>query len=618
MLVPLRSTGICRADGPGQVTGDVRKPKTHMNLKTTYPAIATFTVVIFLSLQIEFLSAEEPKPGDKLFVIKQFSVATDSGIHGLRVGKEVVMVREDIDQYVIMDGDIEASASKDSFTTDASFAEEVRTLEQQKVVDAFRASELDRQKQNDEEEVQGVKEGGDQKSHADQETSMPMPPSDSSARDANKSHQQFNPEYNGVPLSEIIGKAIIANIRAPIYDISGGDSSFCEAVDKIHEKYPDQSNATYDAYRERFEALQTIAKNAHPEKILGYVRPGFMFIAMNWKSTESAPVAFPKPIGGCRFGAVRWSDFSYTGKTTSRKWWNDSVQDPLSGIPEIDVNDSFFKEYSLTVKTQLFDPFEASDAILSNADNTMIKAWVVQSSDPSISNRFVRNGSFLSVVETRDGLFLGYLSEKGDSGLSQITWEQATSETNTPFELKKERTQDLKSGSKIFSLFDSAKRTRKRTPSNNPQEFVLFPETFSDVLQMGTWALTTSLAVPSDSGFEPLQELETQATFQFEIQKRLERIEIQFDSLDDDKLRLLVISEYRRREVERKRNANGGESVAAKPWRKLKEQLSTEVALSGDGSVLFTDGEAIFQISEGRMKKPVLNFFSVKKNRLYR
>jgi len=100
--------------------------------------------------------------------------------------------------------------------------------------------------------------------------------------------------------------------------------------------------------------------------------------------------------------------------------------------------------------------------------------------------------------------------------------------------------------------------------------------------------------------------------------KKLDRIQIQFDALDNDKLRLLVISEYNIREVERKANANGGESIAAKPWRKKKEQLSSDVALSGDGSALFTDGEKVYRIAAGRMKKPELTIYSVEKNRLTR
>lgn len=543
--------------------------------------------------------------GTTLFVIKRFTLTTsDGGLQGISPGKSVKFIREETGDYIITDGVNEGRAPKTFFTTDKSAAEQVKIL----------TSAQDRTIA--EKSAQAVINA--KKAKADQdakEKAIRMAQSDERLQEA--SHQADDPEFNGIPLSEILASAVIATARSPIYELSGGDLPFCNAADRVSSQYSGVKNSSYEAYRERHDALQTLAKDAHPAKILGYVRPGFLLKMLNWKSTDSACAFFPKNIGGMRFGAIRWSDFSRTGNNSSRKWWNDATQDPLSEIPDTNINTTF-KPYPLTAKTLLFDPFEASDAILSNTDNTMTGAWIIQSSDPSISGKFTRNGGVLAVVETRDGLFLGYLSEKGESGLSQITWEQATSTRNAPFELKSEPAKNLKAGSSVFSLFDADTKTQKRTPSNNPQEFVLFPETYSELLQKGTWALKTSLVVPNDSGFEPLRELETQATFQFEIQKRLDRIQIQFDALDNDKLRLLVISEYKIREVERKTNANGGESINAKPWRKKKEQLSSDVAVSGDGSALFTDGEKIYRIATGRMKKPELTIYSVEKNRLAR
>lgn len=551
--------------------------------------------------------AQEPKPGDTLFVTKRISVTTDSGLHGISIGKEVILIRDDMTHYVVKDGEIEARAPKDSFTRSADSAKELQNKERERAAAAYRAVQ----------EAQRQASNAASKAKLESELNGDTVAPHEMQRLGAIQEAIINPDFNGIPLSEIISSAVVATVRSPIYELSGGDLALCEMADRVSSKYSGANNSSYEAYRERYDAFQDLAKDAHPAKILGYVRPGFMLKALNWKSTDSAPVFFPKNIGGMRFGAVRWSDFSRTGNDSSRKWWNDSTQDPLDEIPDTNIN-TMFKAYPLTAKTLLFDPFEASDAILSNTDNTMTAAWIVDASDPSASSKLTRNGGVLAVVETRDGLFLGYLSEKAESGLSQITWEQATSTKNAPFKLKAEPEKDLKAGSSVFSLFDADTKTQKRVPSNNPQEFVVFPETYSELLHKGTWALKTSLAVPNDSGFEPLRELETQATFQFEIQKKLDRIQIQFDALDNDKLRLLVVSEYNIREVERKANANGGESITAKPWRKKKEQLSSDVALSGDGSALFTDGEKVYRIAAGWMKKPELTIYSVEKNRLTR
>lgn len=585
-------------------------------MKTIFHATA-FAVTVLLSFNLSIAQTNNSPteistptqsglpPGTTLFVIKRFTLTTTSGgLQGISLGKQVKLIREEAGDYIIMDGENEGRAPTTSFTTDKSAADQIkqltiaqdRTIAEQKARDIINAEKAKADKKAKQEDIHKAQSTGKSQVVSNHDT---------------------NPEFNGVPLSQIIASAIVATLRSPIYELSGGDSAFCEAADRVSSKYSGEKNSSYEAYRERHDELQTLAKDAHPAKILGYVRPGFLLKALNWKSTDSASAFFPKNIGGMRFGAVRWSDFAMTGDKSSRKWWNDATQDPLAEIPDTNIN-TRFKPYPLTAKTLLFDPFEASDAILSNTDNTMSSAWIVQSSDPSVSSKLTRNGGVLAVVETRDGLFLGYLSEKGESGLSQITWEQATSSKNAPFELKAESAKYLKAGSSVFSLFDADTKTQKRIPSNNPQEFVVFPETYSELLHKGTWALKTSLAVPNDSGFEPLRELETQATFQFEIQKKLDRIQIQFDALDNDKLRLLVISEYNIREVERKANANGGESITAKPWRKKKEQLSSDVALSGDGSALFTDGEKIYRIATGRMKKPELTIYSVEKNRLTR
>jgi hypothetical protein len=405
-----------------------------------------------------------------------------------------------------------------------------------------------------------------------------------------------NPIFNGIPLSEILCNAVVATSRSPIYELSGGDQSFRDTLEHIKAKYT-RSNDSYPAYLERLNALQALAKDALPGRLLGYLRPEFIVKSMNWQSTDSAPVLFPKTIGGMQFGAVHWSDFT-----------------TVKVVPH-DLN-ATFKPYPLTTKSLLFDPFDALDPILSNTESTMITAWII--SDKTGQNTIVCNGAILSVVETRDGLFLGYLGEKGESGMSAITWEQTTRTTHTPFTLKTVSSKDLKPSAVIFSLFDANARTQKRIPSDNPLDFVLFPENYGDVLQKGTWALKTSIAIPKDSGFSPVEEYETKTTFQLEIEKKLNWIRLQFDGLESDKLRLLVVSDYEFREVDRTRNANGGETINAKPWRQERQQLRADVSLLGDGSMRFTDGEKIYQIAIDRMKKPMLTVYTVEKNQLKR
>lgn len=53
-----------------------------------------------------------------LYVVKPFSVTTDSGIHGFPEGRQVKVVREENGEVVVSDGQKTARAPKDSFTND--------------------------------------------------------------------------------------------------------------------------------------------------------------------------------------------------------------------------------------------------------------------------------------------------------------------------------------------------------------------------------------------------------------------------------------------------------------------------------------------------------------------
>lgn len=427
--------------------------------------------------------------------------------------------------------------------------------------------------------------------------------------------QKNNPEFNGIPLSEILSEAIISTSRSAIYSLSDdGHRQLCEAKDIIYSKFS-KNNSSYDAYSERWKQFQKLGKQSFPEKVLGYVRPGLIFRELSWKHSDSAPIFFPKKIGGMQFGAVHWNDFLKIGSKSSKRWWNEGNNDSLSNIPDFPL-DIKFNPYPLTTNTLLLDPFEATDPILSNTEKSMLNAWTIQSSTISTNKNLVLNEGVLSVVETPAGLFLGYLIEKGKSGLSEMTWEQTITTQNMPFILKVSSKKTLKSGAPIFSLFYAKERVQKRLPTNNILEFILPPETFLDILKKGPWALKTSLSVPNDSGFESLQELETQATYQFEIQKKLERIQVQFDAINTNKLRILIVSAFKIREVERNRNNSRSETTIAKPWRTKKEQLSSEIDLSADGSIQFTDGEQIYYLAQGLMKNPELIIYKIEKNQL--
>jgi hypothetical protein len=57
-------------------------------------------------------------PEGILYVTERFSVPTDSGLHGFSVGKQVKLIRIDGSNYIVSDGQVEATAPTTSFTND--------------------------------------------------------------------------------------------------------------------------------------------------------------------------------------------------------------------------------------------------------------------------------------------------------------------------------------------------------------------------------------------------------------------------------------------------------------------------------------------------------------------
>ncbi len=424
-----------------------------------------------------------------------------------------------------------------------------------------------------------------------------------------------DPKFNGIPIWEILRNAVVARERSPVYEIQGGDEAFRAARDGTNDQKGVREGDQWEVFLARHRALQPLAQGASPGKLLGYVRAGFLFASLKWKSTDAAAVAFPKELGGHQFGFVLNQNFAAAGEDSERKWWNEDTAAALSKLPEVSPS-TRFAAYPLTAKTLLLDPFTASEFILSNTDGAMRAAWVP--SAHRFKRGYARHGGVLAVVETGGGLFLGYLLEKGESESSANTWEQTVAVTDQPFLLSRKKSEDLKPGGLILTLFDEGAAKSARPASINPEDFRLDPRLGSHILKRGDWALKSSLAVPKEDGFEPPAELETQTSFQLEIQKKLRTIELRFDGFEADKLRLLIVSEYEVREVQRTRLSNGAEQIEATRWKKKKEERAAEVGLSGDGSALFTEGEKVRQVAPGRMGKAVMTTYHIERNALKR
>ena len=412
------------------------------------------------------------------------------------------------------------------------------------------------------------------------------------------------PVFHGVPLAEILNKGVIVSARTPLYEISGGDGGLRETA----EQHQEMSS-------ERFKALQDTARNAHPGRLIGHVRKGFLLQHLGWKFSVAAPVFLPAVLGGAQYACLPCPNGAAIGHDSWRSWWNDSPEDPFSRLPEL--RHPRFRSYPLSTKTTLMDPFSAEEVVLANSEGEMKNAWLIDLPTEPEAGPLQINHLPLAVVETKDGLFLGALTERDQDGSQQITWEQAAAEKSKPYFLTVKQTKPVKSGTPLFALFESNSRLVQRAPSSNPLDFLIEPHLFAEILEKGVWSLKTNFLVPQDAGFEPVTELETQTSYSFELEKKLERVQLVLDSLNESRASFLVVSQFERREVERSVAKNGYENIRATPWKRQKEQLTVELGLPVGGALHFTDGELIYRLSPGRFQ-PELTIYTVEASRITR
>ena len=91
-------------------------------------------------------------PEGILYVTERFSVATDSGLHGFSPGKQVKLIRIDGANYIVSDGQIEATAPSTSFTNDLDIVDALVSKEaiQRKTHEQRQQESADESKRNKE------------------------------------------------------------------------------------------------------------------------------------------------------------------------------------------------------------------------------------------------------------------------------------------------------------------------------------------------------------------------------------------------------------------------------------------------------------------------------------
>lgn len=337
----------------------------------------------------------------------------------------------------------------------------------------------------------------------------------------------------------------------------------------------------------------------------GDVRTGFIVLWEGSRSREGVAVNLLKELGGKKNAYVDWKNVYFMGAIRARRWWNPERRDELGHIEIEPYQESFIQEYFLTPSTVVLDPFTARQAVASNREGALLKAWVLP-----------RKGQPpLGIVETAAGYFLGFLVERNALAGAAMTWPQALSDASRPYEIKQISQKELGAGNKIYQLADFSDPVRRDRGLNSPDKFRVLPSHYENLLQEGMPGLMVALEAPADPGYETPQEEIGENPAGLEIQSVTEKVTLHYASSHTGKTLLKLTREVNERTIERV-TRNGKMTETPSPWKKTKSEKILEFDNDLDGAVRVTDGEMIYEIATGGTR-PVLSIYEVKPNKLY-
>lgn len=331
-----------------------------------------------------------------------------------------------------------------------------------------------------------------------------------------------------------------------------------------------------------------IAKQVNPEAPFAQVRPGFMLLHMNWKtSREVAGAELITPIQGRSFVAI--SPDSFTALTD--KWWN------KSGVPPIKIPISGpgqFHEVPPEKFWVLKNPFDPDSPILSNQRGEMKKAWLAVG-DPKFGPT--------AIVQTDLGFFLGCMDIDNPLAADQFTWLQATSSTTTPFILKKGQSRRIQKPEKLFALLDRNSQSRGSTAQDLLQRAIVRGQDLGVLLTRGLEAMADGLGAPVGDGVEPVGDADTGgggstasgAGGSF-TERKIERVTLVIESWNAASMKFKLDIQQERREIEYSYK-KGVQTIDSTPWKPERIMDFVEIPTDPDGGLRLWNGQKIIDLS---------------------
>lgn len=314
------------------------------------------------------------------------------------------------------------------------------------------------------------------------------------------------------------------------------------------------------------------------------VPEGYVFANMNWMSLPQPAVELVREIGTRSFAL---GDAGKLVGLSGSEWWNRYAghKTPLLSVPSKLVK----KEPSkLGVLYSVFNP---EVPILGNTAGEILNLWV--------DGRTDKNG-LLALVETDNGLFLGYYQEYAALEGGELTWEDAVSDKTKRFQLRRVSSQKIRQGERLLKLFDASARRILGAEFKEVGQLKLNARHYHAILERGVEAAVQDRVLPKGDGVQfPELGVATTTSPSFEKVVITDQVVAKLKDVLPQTYVFDVESQQRVIEI-RKRETGGRVSLQESNPKRQKQNEVVDVSPDLDGGLRLTDGKVVYEL------KPVL------------
>jgi hypothetical protein len=314
------------------------------------------------------------------------------------------------------------------------------------------------------------------------------------------------------------------------------------------------------------------------------VPEGYVFANMNWMSLPQPAVELVRGIGTRSFAL---GDAAKLVGLSGSEWWNKYAGHKT---PRLSVPSKLVKKEPSKLGV-LYSVFNPEVPILGNTGGEILNLWVDGRSD--------ENG-LLALVETGNGLFLGYYQEHAALGGGELTWEDAIRDKTKRFQLRRMGSQKIRQGERLLKLFDASARRILGAEFKEVGQLKLSARHYHAILERGVEAAVQDRVLPKGDGVQ-FPELGVAATTSPSFEKVVITDQVVAKLKDVLPQTYVFDVESQQRVIEiRKREAGGRVSLQESNPKRQKQNEVIDISPDLDGGLRLTDGKVIYEL------KPVL------------